>query len=91
MKEQLFPGREDEIGPAVDALQHFVLEFHGDAPFNQSLLDTLAEPERADTHSPRKNAGFPPLFSVALLKIDPGFGRPYRQKYGLLQIAKREC
>ena len=47
MKEQLFPGREDEVGPAVDALQYFVLEFHGDAPFNQSLLDTLAGPERA--------------------------------------------
>jgi len=28
VKKQLFPGREDEIGPTVDALQHLVLEFH---------------------------------------------------------------
>jgi hypothetical protein len=41
VKEQLFPGREDEVGPAVDALQYFVLKFHGDAPFNQSQLRTL--------------------------------------------------
>jgi hypothetical protein len=45
MEEQLFPGREDEVGPAVDALQHFVLEFHGDAPFNHSLLDRSSGPE----------------------------------------------
>ena len=28
VKEKLFPGREDEIGPTVDTLQHLVLKFH---------------------------------------------------------------
>src|SRR5206468_8345827 len=28
VKEKLLPGREDEIGPTVDALQHLVLKFH---------------------------------------------------------------
>jgi hypothetical protein len=28
MKEELFPGGEDEISPAVDTLQHLVLKFH---------------------------------------------------------------
>ena len=56
VKEQLFPGREDEVGPAVDALQYFVLEFHGDAPFNQSLLNALRGRETADTRNPREGA-----------------------------------
>ena len=58
VKEQLFPGREDEVGPAVDALQYFVLEFHGDAPFNQSLLNALGGRETADTRNPREGAEF---------------------------------
>jgi hypothetical protein len=41
VEKQLFPGREDEVGPAVDALQYFILKFHGDAPFNQSQLQAL--------------------------------------------------
>jgi hypothetical protein len=28
VKEKLFPRRENEIRPAVDALQHLVLKFH---------------------------------------------------------------
>jgi hypothetical protein len=28
VKEKLFPGREDEITPTVDTLQHLVLKFH---------------------------------------------------------------
>ena len=58
VKEQLFPGREDEVGPAVDALQYFVLEFHGDAPFNQSLLNALGGRETADTRNPPEGAEF---------------------------------
>ena len=56
VKEQLFPGREDEVGPAVDALQYFVLEFHGDAPFNQSQLNAFGGRETADTRNPREGA-----------------------------------
>ena len=61
VKEQLFPGREDEVGPAVNALQYFVLEFHGDAPFNQSLLNALGGRETADTRNLREGAEFPLL------------------------------
>jgi len=50
VKEQLFPGREDEVGPAVDALQYFVLEFHA-----------LGERETADTRNLREGAEFPLL------------------------------
>src|SRR5947208_3199781 len=81
--EQLFPGREDEVGPAVDALQYFVLEFHGDAPFNHPYSMHSAN-ERQPTLVTRARAQSSPTSSVALLKIDPGFGRPYWQKYGLL-------
>jgi len=28
VKEKLFPGRENEVGPTVDTLQHLVLKFH---------------------------------------------------------------
>ena len=65
VKEQLFPGREDEVGPAVDALQYFVLEFHGDAPFNQSLLNALGGRETADTRNPREGAEFSFFLSYA--------------------------
>jgi hypothetical protein len=61
VKEQLFPGREDEVGPAVDALQYFVLEFHGDAPFNQSLLNALRD-ERQPTLVIRARAQSFPYF-----------------------------
>jgi hypothetical protein len=37
VEEQLFSGGKDEIGPAVNALQHLVLEFHK-APFNPAPL-----------------------------------------------------
>src|SRR5438552_8572951 len=83
VKEQLFPGREDEVGPAVDALQYFVLEFHGDAPFNHPDSMHSAN-ERQPTLVTRARAQSSPTSSVALLKIDPGFGRPYWQKYGFL-------
>ena len=83
VKEQLFPGREDEVGPAVDTLQYLVLEFHGDAPFNHPYSMHSAN-ERQPTLVTRARAQSSPTSSVALLKIDPGFGRPYWQKYGLL-------
>jgi hypothetical protein len=28
VKEELFPGGEDELGPTVDTLQYLVLKFH---------------------------------------------------------------
>ena len=59
VKEQLFPGREDEVGAAVDALQYFVLEFHGDFPLQPIPARCARRREIADTRNPREGAEFP--------------------------------
>ena len=65
VKEQLFPGREDEVGPAVDTLQYLVLEFHGDAPFNHPYSMHSAN-ERQPTLVTRARAeSFPYFVSCA--------------------------
>ena len=84
VKEQLFPGREDEVGPAVDTLQYLVLEFHGDAPFNQSLLIARGRREIADTRNPREGAEFSLLSQLPCERLTLGSARHTRQKYGLL-------
>ena len=45
MEEQLFPGRENEVLSAVNALQNSVLEFHPSCPFVAVLPDTVATAE----------------------------------------------
>ena len=67
MKEELFPGREHELGTAVDALQYLVLEFHK-TPFNP---DAPRVPEAQHVHVPVANV----TFDTAEVKdplFDPG-------------------
>jgi hypothetical protein len=48
VKEQLFPSGKDEVRAAVHALQHLVLEFHGNAPFNPEPLRSNTNPTLED-------------------------------------------
>jgi hypothetical protein len=47
--------------------------------------------ERQPTLVTRARAQSFPYFLSYVRKIDPGLGRPYSQKYGLLLNPKREC
>jgi len=42
VEEQLFSGRKDEVSAAVNTLQNFVLEFHGE------LLPSARDPKPMD-------------------------------------------
>jgi len=75
VEEKLFPGGEDEITPAVDALQHLVLKFHlRMAPFSPF--------PRA--HPRGKNCGGTPkkqvLYNSPLVLQPLGLGPPRAQE-----------
>src|SRR5579864_7103934 len=85
VEKHLLPGRKDEVRPAVDALQHLVLEFH---------LRMLLQPVSAPTHSPDEKPRLSPgarmrriFASSPSVVLPPGLGPPCPwAEHGLLLL-----